>query len=162
MNHEIHISVIGAGSCDDIVRATARQLGKLIARRGWTLVCGGLAGVMEASAQGARDAGGKTVGILPGLDRSDANPFIETALPTGLGQMRNALVVAGGDLAIAVEGGYGTLSEIALALKSGRAVIAIGSWKDIPGVLPAKDPAQAVDLAAEHLAKHAEQQQKEK
>jgi len=151
MNENTYISVIGAGRCTDEVRATAHELGELIAARGWILVCGGLSGVMEAAAQGAREAGGHTVGILPGLDRAGANPYIETALVTGIGQMRNSLVVQNGEVIIAVEGRYGTLSEIALALKSGRPVIAIGTWKDIPGVKPASDPSQAVALAAEFL-----------
>lgn len=152
VNEDVHVSVIGAGRCNDEVRATARELGALIAARGWTLVCGGLSGVMEAAARGAREAGGHTVGILPGADRRGANPYIETALATGIGQMRNALVVQNGDVVIAVEGGYGTLSEIALALKSGRAVVALGAWKDIPGVVPASGPAHAVELAARILA----------
>ncbi len=151
MNRSPHVSVIGAGRCSREVLDQARELGRLIAGRGWVLVCGGLGGVMEAAARGAREAGGRTVGILPGLDRSAANPYIETAIVTGIGQMRNSLVVQNGDVAIAVEGGSGTLSEIGLALKAGRAVVALGGWKTLPGVLPAADPAQAVALAARQL-----------
>lgn len=148
---EIRISVIGAGHCGPDTAAMAERLGAGIAARGWTLVCGGLGGVMTAAAKGARQAGGRTLGILPGLDRGDANPYIETSVATGLGQMRNMLVVANGDVVVAVEGGAGTLSEIGHALKAGRTVVAMGAWKDIPGVIPASGPEEALDLAARAL-----------
>lgn len=151
MKRAVQVSVIGAGTCGPQVLEDAREIGRLIAGRGWTLVCGGLSGVMEAAARGAREAGGRTVGILPGLDRDAANPYIETVVVTGIGQMRNSLVVQNGDVAIAVEGGAGTLSEIGLALKSGRAVVALGTWKDLPGVIPASGPAEAVALAEKQL-----------
>ena len=151
MADEIRISVIGAGRCGPEVRDVARRLGAGIALRGWTLVCGGLGGVMNAAARGAGEAGGRTIGIVPGLDPADANPYIQTSLATGLGQMRNLLVVANGDLAVAVEGGYGTLSEIALALKHGKPVVAIGAWKDIPGVVAARSAEEALELAEREL-----------
>ncbi|WP_461209585.1 TIGR00725 family protein [Desulfocurvus sp. DL9XJH121] len=149
---EIRISVIGSGRCGQETQALARELGAGIAARGWTLVCGGKEGVMRAAAQGAVENGGKTVGILPGLDPRDANPYIQTAVATGLGQMRNMLVIANGDVAVAVEGGAGTLSEIGHALKHGRKVVALGAWKDLPGVIPADGPGEALDLAARILA----------
>ncbi|MBU1003098.1 MAG: TIGR00725 family protein [Proteobacteria bacterium] len=155
MTSQPRISVIGAGECDDAVRASAHRLGELNAARGWKLVCGGRGGVMQAVCQGARDAGGQTIGILPGLDQGDANPYIETAVVTGLGQMRNLLVVMNGDLVIALEGGYGTLSEVALALKAERTVIAMGTWKVIPGVIPASGPEEAVQLATRDLKQSA-------
>lgn len=148
MSRTVRISVIGAGQCDEAVAEKAHRLGTFIARRGWELVCGGKGGVMRAASQGASEAGGQTLGVLPGLDRDDANPYIDTAVATGLGQMRNLLVVMNGDAVIAVEGGYGTLSEVALALQAGRTVIAMGTWKDIPGVLAASGPEEAVELAA--------------
>jgi uncharacterized protein (TIGR00725 family) len=108
------------------------------------LVCGGLGGVMEAACRGAKGAGGTTVGILPGTDRSEANEFVDVAIPTGLGEARNALVVRTAHALIAVGGGYGTLSEIALALKAGKRVVGLGSW-DIDGVERVDTPEAAVE-----------------
>ena len=107
------------------------------------MVCGGLGGVMEAACRGAKKAGGLTVGILPGTDRAAANAFVDVAVPTGLGEARNALVVRAADALIAVGVGYGTLSEIALALKAGKRVVGLDSW-DIEGILAAADPQAAV------------------
>jgi uncharacterized protein (TIGR00725 family) len=98
---------------------------------------------MEAACRGAKEAGGTTVGILPGTDRDAANAFVDIAIPTGLGEARNALVVRAADALVALGGGYGTLSEIALALKAGKRVVALDSW-DIEGTLTAADPAGAV------------------
>jgi uncharacterized protein (TIGR00725 family) len=118
----------------------------LVAERGAVVVCGGLGGVMEAACRGAKQAQGLTVGILPGLDRSAANPFVDVALPTGLGEARNALVIRAADAVIAIGGGYGTLSEIALALKAGKRVVGLETW-DIDGVSPADRPDAAVAAA---------------
>jgi uncharacterized protein (TIGR00725 family) len=107
------------------------------------VVCGGLGGVMEAACRGAKEAGGLTVGILPGTDRAAANAFVDVAIPSGLGEARNALVVRAADALIAVGGGYGTLSEIALALKAGKPVVGLDSW-DIEGVTAASGPEAAV------------------
>jgi uncharacterized protein (TIGR00725 family) len=101
---------------------------------------------MEAACRGAKEADGLTVGILPGCDRSAANPFVDVALPTGLGEARNALVVRAADVVIAIGGGYGTLSEIALALKAGKRVVGLGTW-DIDGVTVVDDPRAAVAAA---------------
>lgn len=143
MSRPRRVSVIGAGDCGPDTAELARRLGRLLAERGFELVCGGLGGVMAAAAQGAREAGGRTVGILPGLDRNAANPYIDLPLVTGLGPMRNFLVVANGDVAVAVEGGSGTLSEIGLALKIGRPVVGLGRWAGLPGVLQAATPEEA-------------------
>jgi uncharacterized protein (TIGR00725 family) len=121
-------------------------VGALVARRGAVLVCGGLGGVMEAACRGARQEDGTTVGILPGLDRGAANAFVDVALATGLGEARNALVVRSADALIAIGGAYGTLSEIALALKGGKRVVGLGTW-EIEGVEPADGPEAAVDAA---------------
>ena len=110
------------------------------------VVCGGLGGVMEAACRGAKQAGGTTVGILPGSDRAAANEFVDVAIPTGMGEARNALVVRAADALIAVGGGYGTLSEIALALKAGKRVVGIGSWA-IDGVVAVDDAEAAVEAA---------------
>jgi uncharacterized protein (TIGR00725 family) len=118
----------------------------LLAQRGAVVVTGGLGGVMEAASRGARQAGGTTVGILPGSARTTANAWVEVAIPTGLGEARNALVVRAADALIAIGGEYGTLSEIAFGLKAGKPVIGLGSWA-IDGVQPATDAPAAVDLA---------------
>jgi uncharacterized protein (TIGR00725 family) len=121
-------------------------VGRLVAQRGAVVVCGGLGGAMEAACRGAKQADGLTVGILPGSDRSAANPFVDVALPTGLGEARNALVVGAADVVIAVGRGYGTLSEIALALRAGKRVIGLDTW-EVNGVT-AHDGAEAAVSAA--------------
>lgn len=147
------MSVIGAGQCDAGTAEMAERLGFELARRGWGVVCGGLGGVMEAACRGARRAGGLTVGILPGDDASAANPYVDVVIPTGMGEARNALVVRAGEGAIAVAGEYGTLSEIALALKMGKPVIGLRTWtlmKDgvsDTGIIPAETPLEAVEKA---------------
>jgi uncharacterized protein (TIGR00725 family) len=137
------VAVIGPG---DEPTVAAAEVGRLIAEQGAVLVCGGRGGAMEAACHGAKEAGGLTVGILPGSDRSEANPFVDVVLPTGLGEARNALVVAAADVVIAIGGGYGTLSEIALALKVGKRVIGLGTW-EIEGVVAAESPEAAVAAA---------------
>ena len=137
------MAVIGPG---DEPTVAAAEVGRLLAEHGVTLVCGGRGGAMEAACRGAKEADGLTVGILPGSDRSDANPFVDIVLPTGLGEARNALVVGAADVVIAIGGGYGTLSEIALALKAGKRVIGLGTW-EIEGVVAAEDPEAAVAAA---------------
>jgi uncharacterized protein (TIGR00725 family) len=124
----------------------AERVGRLVAQRGALVVCGGLGGVMEAACRGAKRAGGTTIGLLPGLDRGSANPFVDVALPTGLGEARNALVVRAADVLVAIGGGHGTLSEIALALKAGKRVIGLDSW-EIEGVEAAESPEAAVAAA---------------
>jgi uncharacterized protein (TIGR00725 family) len=137
------VAVIGPG---DEPTVAAAEVGRLIAERGAVLVCGGRGGAMEAACRGAKEVGGLTVGILPGPDRSEANPFVDVVLPTGLGEARNALVVAAADVVIAIGGGYGTLSEIALALKVGKRVIGLGTW-EVEGVVAAESPEAAVAAA---------------
>jgi uncharacterized protein (TIGR00725 family) len=115
------------------------------------LVCGGLGGVMEAACTGAKGGGGTTIGILPGTDRAAANPFVDFAIPTGLGEARNALVVRAADALIAIGGGYGTLSEIAFALKAGKPVVGLGTW-EIEGVEIVESPAAAVESVLRDLS----------
>jgi uncharacterized protein (TIGR00725 family) len=130
--------------------AVAEEVGAAVAAAGCGLVCGGLGGVMEAACRGARSRGGLTVGILPGLDREQANGWVLVALPTGLGEARNALVVRAADALVAVGGGWGTLSEIALALKAGLPVIGIDTWEPLlhgeapEGIVAVGEPAEAV------------------
>ena len=141
------IAVIGAGDAGEATRAIAFKVGNAIARNGVVLVCGGRGGVMEAAAQGARSGGGHTVGILPSYNRASANAHIEFAIATGMGEARNTIVVASADAIIALPGEAGTLSEIALALKIGRPVVALGAWHHIEGVHRAEDAEVAVALA---------------
>jgi uncharacterized protein (TIGR00725 family) len=142
-----YVGVIGAGSCPERLYRMALDLGASIARKGWVLICGGLGGVMEAAARGCHEAGGMAVGLLPGLDRAAANPYLKVALPTGLGEGRNLLVVRASDLLIGVSGGYGTLSEIALALKTGKPVIGLETWPGIDGVTYVSTPQEAMVVA---------------
>ncbi len=145
------VGVIGAGECGVEVMALAREVGRLVGRSGFGVVNGGLGGVMEASAEGCREEGGLTLGILPGLDARDANPYIEVAVPTGLGEMRNLLVVRASGVLIAVGGALGTLSEMALGLKAGKTVISLGSWDFSDEVVSAATAAEAVSLALKAL-----------
>ncbi|MCD4732915.1 TIGR00725 family protein [bacterium] len=125
---KVQISVIGGSSCDRATKERAEAVGRLLAEAGATLVCGGYGGVMEAACRGAKSAGGQTVGILIGYDHAEANPWCDVVIPTGMGLARNALVVASGQAVIAIDGRYGTLSEIALALNLNRPVVSLNSW----------------------------------
>jgi len=142
------IAVCGAGRCDEPAAALAEEVGREIGRRGFWLACGGLGGVMEAAARGAKQAGGMTLGILPGNSKAEANPWIDVAVATGLAEGRNLILVRTADAVIALPGEYGTLSEIALALKIGKPVIGLNTWKVGPEVILAQDAAEAVDKAA--------------
>jgi uncharacterized protein (TIGR00725 family) len=130
MTQPLRIGVIGSHACDASVADIARRVGRLVAEAGAVLVCGGLGGAMAAAAEGARDAGGLTVGILPGSDPGDANPGIAVAIPTGMGEARNAVVVATSDAVIGIAGGWGTLSEAAFCLKNEVPLILLES--DLP------------------------------
>ena len=148
------IAVVG-GEAEDELLAVAEQVGRGLAEAEAVLVCGGLGGVMEAACRGAREAGGLTVGLLPGTDRRAANPFVEVVVPTGLGEARNALVVRAGEAVIAVGGGYGTLAEIGFALKARLPVIGVATWelsregRAVNGVERAESAAAAVSRALE-------------
>ncbi|MEX2158764.1 MAG: TIGR00725 family protein [Dehalococcoidia bacterium] len=152
------IAVIGSGAgilALPQVLADAEAVGREIGRRGHTLVCGGRGGVMEAACRGAREAGGHTIGVLPGPDRSEANPYVEFPIVTNLGSARNLIIVQTADAVIAVgHGGYGTLSEIAMALVHHKPVVGLGTWRlsDDAGlqdqsIVRAQDPAGAVEAA---------------
>jgi hypothetical protein len=143
-----HISVVGGYDADPAVGREAEAVGRLLAEAGAVVVTGGREGVAAAVSRGAVSAGGTTVGILPGRDRSEANEWVQVAVPTGLGETRNALVVLGADAVIAFPGRYGTLSEVALALVDGTPVVGLGTW-DIDGVVTARGPDDAVRLALE-------------
>lgn len=152
---EAWIAVVGPAEAPADVLDTAEAVGAEIARAGAVLVCGGRGGAMEAACRGARSQDGTTVGILPGADRSEANPFVSVAIPTGLGELRNGLVVRAADAVIAVSGEYGTLSEVAFALKTGKPVVGLGTWElarggePDTGIVLASDPEDAAARALE-------------
>jgi len=143
------ISVIGAGTCNKEIYSIAEEIGKLIAQKGAILVTGGLGGVMEAASKGAIEAGGTTVGILPGFSKEDANKYVSIPITTGLSHARNIVIVRSADAVIAVSGEYGTLSEIAVALKLGKPVIGIKTWEHIDGLIEAESSQEAVNKAFE-------------
>jgi uncharacterized protein (TIGR00725 family) len=144
--NRIRIGVIGGARPDLASREAAFRVGELVAKAGAVLVCGGLGGVMEAAALGAKGAGGLTIGILPGGSPSDANSSIDVPVATGIGYARNALVAMNADALIAIDGEFGTLSEIAYGVIYGKTVVGLGTW-DIRGVVPARTPEEAVRLA---------------
>lgn len=144
------IAVIGASEATDIELKHAHAVGVALAQADAILICGGLGGVMHAACEGAHDAGGLTVGILPGLDSSAANCHVEVAIPTGLGELRNGLIVRASDALIAIGGGWGTLSEIAFAMRTDRPVIGLGSWQRAlqgSAIEQVPDPHAAVERA---------------
>ena len=151
-----YVAVIGPSvlPSDDVATA-AFQVGALLARSGAVVVCGGGGGAMEAACRGAKSAGGLTVGVLPGESRAAANPFVDVALATGLGELRNGVIVRAVDAVIAVGGGVGTLSEIGLALRMRKRVVGLGTWGLVPPpgsaagalVLEAGSPEEAVAAA---------------
>jgi len=128
----LRIGVMGPGACDSETALLAREVGRELALAGAILVCGGRGGVMEECARGAKSAGGLTVGILPGPDPDEANRWIDIPVATGLGNARNVLNVLTSDAIVAVRGGAGTLSEIALALKVGTPVVGLETWETVP------------------------------
>jgi hypothetical protein len=142
----LYVAVVGPATADASEDATAEHVGRVLAERGCVVVCGGLGGVMEAVARGVRGAGGTVVGLLPGGDRTEGNEHLSVAVATGLGEMRNALVVRAADVVVAVGGAYGTLSEIAFALRTGVPVVGLGTWA-LDDVVAAPGPGEAVDLA---------------
>ena len=148
-----YVAVVGPGEATADQLEAARVVGAELARRGAVVVCGGRGGVMEAVARGAREAGGTVLGILPGLDRSDANDFVDVAVATGMGELRNGLIVRSADAVIAVGGAYGTLTEIAFALNLGRPVVGVATWELARAGTPddtvicVDDPVEAVDVA---------------
>jgi uncharacterized protein (TIGR00725 family) len=149
----VFIGVIGGGEVSPQFARLAEEVGREIARRGAVLVCGGLGGVMEAACKGASEAGGLTIGILPGDNRQMANPFVKIPIVTGIGYARNVAVVKTSQAVIAIDGSYGTLTEIAYALQSGIPVIGLGTWsisidrQTDANIITAQSPREAVDKA---------------
>ncbi len=139
------VGVIGAGKANEELLKIAEEVGRLLAKEGFLVITGGLGGVMEAASKGAYLQGGLTIGILPTLRKEDANPYVKIPITTGMGEMRNALIVRASDALIAIGGEYGTLSEIAFALKTGKKVIGIKTW-NINGLIEAKNAQEAIDI----------------
>jgi uncharacterized protein (TIGR00725 family) len=163
-----YVAVIGPSNASASELDQAERVGALLAERGAIVVCGGHGGVMEAVCRGAAEHGGQTIGLLPGAERAEGNAYLTIALPTGLGELRNGLIVRASDTVIAVGGSWGTLSEIALAVRTGKPVVCLGGWRlqhhadgasvegraadaaavvSTTGPVPAETPEQAVTLA---------------
>lgn len=141
----VRVAVIGAADCDAETASIARETGRLIAEQGWILITGGRTGVMEAASRGSRESHGVTIGILPGSDPEDANTYIDIPIATGLGHARNAVIVQSANAVIAFQGGPGTLSEIGLALKTGKPVFAVNAWHTVPGLVSVSGPVDAIN-----------------
>jgi len=144
------IAVFGAGICDEEIYQLAYQVGRLLAPRA-IVYTGGLGGVMEAASRGAVEAGGLTVGILPGNRAEEANPYVLVPVVTDMGHARNIILVRTAEAAIAISGGYGTLSEIAIALKTWKPVVGLKTWPQIEGVVYVETPEEAVEKVFELL-----------
>ena len=151
MVHRPYVAVIGPSDATSRESRAAEEIGRGLADAGAVLVCGGLGGVMSAACHGASDAAGTTVGLLPGTDRDSANEWVQVAIPTGLGELRNGLVIRAADAVIAVGGAYGTLSEIALALRAGTPVIGLNTW-EIEGIERVESASEAVSRALQGAA----------
>jgi len=150
---KMNITVIGGSKCSKKDYKIAQEVGRLIAQQGWTLVCGGRTGIMEAACKGAKEKSGITVGILPSIDGKEGNKYLDVKIPTGLGFARNVLVVRASDIIIAISGKYGTLSEIAFAFNEDRHVIGINTWR-IKGVIQVKTPQEAISCVKRILKKN--------
>lgn len=148
----MNITVIGGSTCSKRDYKIAQEVGRLIAQEGWTLICGGRTGIMEAACKGAKEKGGRTVGILPSADGKDGNKYLDVKIPTGLGYARNVLVVRASEIIIAISGKYGTLSEIAFAFNEDRKVIGINTWK-IKGVVQVKHAREAINYIKKKILK---------
>lgn len=145
------IGLIGSASPGREGYEAARQVGRLLARAGAVVICGGLEGVMEAVCRGSAEEGGTSVGLLPGKDHDSANPYVTIPLPTALSHTRNAIIARSARALIAVEGGLGTVSEMALALKMGKRVVGLHTVHSLPGLIKARDPEEAVRLVLENI-----------
>lgn len=146
----MQIGVIGASRCSTEIAELAEEVGREIGKRGAVLICGGLGGVMEFASKGAKEAGGITIGILPGTSREEANGYIDIPIVTGMGHGRNVVIAHSSDSMIAISGEHGTLSEIAIGLKLKKTVIGLRTW-EIEGVIQAKTAAEAVEKAIKTL-----------
>lgn len=158
MRRKTIIGVIGASEASEKGKEVARQVGREIARAGAVMVCGGLGGVMEAAARGCAEEGGEVLGLLPGPDPAAANPWVTIAVPTNIGYARNIVITHTAAALIAVEGEYGTLSEVAIGLKLGRPVLALDSWNAVPGVQVCTSAQEAVSRALSLIARDSDEE----
>ncbi len=149
----VTIGVSGAGTCDGESAESASEVGRCIAESGAVLVCGGRGGIMEAAAKGASEAGGITMGILPGDNALSGNTYLDIVIPTDFGHGRNYLLVRASQALVALPGSWGTLSEIALAIKSGIPVIGLNTWELKLGIIWAGSPEDAVNMAMTEIQK---------
>ncbi len=152
-NQQPLIAVVGAGKCNKKMKNLAEQVGMTIAENGGVLICGGLGGIMEAAAKGAKRKQGLTVGILPGNNRRDANEFIDVAIPTGIGEARNLVIIKTADAVVALPGKFGTLSEMAFCLKLSKPLVSLSAWNISDDIERYEDPAIAVRRAFELAGK---------
>ncbi len=141
------IGVIGGSQCPPEIEKLAEEVGSLIAQRGAFLICGGLSGVMAAACRGAKKNQGTTIGVLPGSLKSEANPYVDIPIVTGMGDARNIIIVRTSDAVIAVDGEYGTLSEISFCLKFKVPVVGLQTWSVDPAIIHADTPLDAVNKA---------------
>lgn len=153
MKEKIIIGVIGSSTCSSSVSEVAYIVGKEIARKNAIIICGGRGGVMEAACKGAKEEKGITIGVLPGNDKENANPYIDIPIVTGMGEARNVIIARSSDAVIAIAGKYGTLSEIAFALRFDVPVVGIATWNINIPILKAKNPKQAVGMALSAIRK---------
>jgi len=147
------IAVIGAGKCSKKMRDAAADVGRYVAEHGGIIVCGGLGGIMEGAARGAKEAGGLAIGILPGDTTADANEFVDIVIPTGMGEARNILVVRTADAVVAFPGKYGTLTEMAFARLFEKPLVSVQAWKLGEEVIQVEEPVEAAKLAMELATK---------
>lgn len=145
------VGLIGSAQASESGLALAREVGERVARAGAVLVCGGLGGVMQAASQGCCEAGGDVLGLLPGPTAQEANPFVTLAVPTNMGHARNMIIAHTAEVLIAIEGGYGTVSEAAIALKLGKRVLSLGCGLPLQGVEPMATPHDAVESALQSI-----------
>ncbi len=138
------IAIIGARACDDEITQIAEQMGGLLAKNGYTIICGGLGGVMEAVCKGAKANNGTTIGILPGDNPDDANSHVDIAIATGMGISRNLIIIRSAIAVVAINGGFGTLSELAFALQLQKPVVGLGTWDVSDHIVTASDPDDAI------------------
>lgn len=147
------VGIIGGNFPDKTSVDHAFRMGELIADNGYILVNGGMKGVMEASARGAKSRGGLVIGILPGNTKDDCNSYIDIAIPTGMGYMRNAIVILNADILVAIDGSYGTLSEIAYTQIYNRKVFGLNTW-NIEGVVPMESPQKVIEQINRYFKKN--------
>ncbi len=143
------IGVIGPGKCSGKMKEQAELLGRAIAEHGGILVCGGLGGIMEAAAKGAKEKNGMTIGIIPGDDKSEANKYIDIVIPTGIGEARNLVVIRTADAVVALPGKFGTLSEMAFCMKLGKPLVSLSAWDISDKIVRLEDPVKAAVKALE-------------